>query len=142
MAPHGRGNSTSVAATEEDERCEILARLSVGVLELLEDGARVHDEAFDFALVESGEGVVVRFVALVLKGNEQAREVPHLDGERTDVAAAAGLLGSAVAQSAVGADPAGFSSPVPADELVGAALGEAVKQGVVRGARRAAQIGL
>ena len=80
---------------------------------------------------EHGERVVVRPVPLVLQVDKQACEVADFDGERTRLPAAASLLRPAVVHGAVDADPARLPAHVPVEQLVGAALGETVKQGVV-----------
>ena len=96
----------------------------------------------DFALVEDRERVVVRPVPLVLQVDKQAGEVANLDGERTRLLAPASLLRAPVIDGAVDADPARLPAHVPVEQLVGAALGETVKQGVVGCAHGAPKVRL
>ncbi len=132
----------SAAAPEQDECRESPALPPVGVFEFFEYRARVNEEPLHVTLVERGDGVVVGLMPLVLQGDEEVGKIPHLDGERTDVAPAASLLGLAVVQRAVDADPGGLSAHVPADELIGATLRQTVEQRVVGGADRAPKVGL
>ena len=81
-------------------------------------------------------------MTLVLKIDEEVREVADLDGERTRLLAAASLLRPAVVHGAVDADPARLPAPVPVEQLIGAALGETVKQGVVSRAHGAPKVRL
>ena len=99
-------------------------------------------KALDFAFVENGERVVVRLVPLVLKVDKQAREVADLDGERTRLPVAASLLRPTVVHGAVDAHPARLPAHIPAEQLIGTALGETVKQGVVGGAHGAPKVRL
>ena len=115
---------------------------SVGRFERLKHGKRIPDEALDVALVEGGHGIVVRPVPLVLQIHEVTGEVPNLDAEGTHVPAPARLLGPPVIQSPVDAHPAGLAASVPVEELVGAAFGETMEQGVVSRTDCAPKVGL
>ena len=120
----------SAPGTEQDEGSKGPPLPAIGILEFFENDAGVDDETLDIALVEDGERVVVGPVPLVLQVDEEAREVLDLDGERTRLPAAAGLPRPAVVHGASDADPARLPAHVPVEQLVGAALGETVKQGV------------
>ena len=132
----------SVPGAEQDEGRKGPSRPAVGLLEFSENSAGVEDEALDFALVEDGERVVIRSMTLVLQVDKQTREVADLDGERTRLPAATSLLCPAVVHSAVDADPAWLPAHVSVEQLVGAALGETVKQGVVGRAHGAPEVRL
>ena len=139
---HGRAPLGSVPGAEQDEGREGPPFPAVGLLEFAENGAGVEDETLDFALVEDRERVVVRPVPLVLQVDKQAGEVANLDGERTRLLAPASLLRAPVIDGAVDADPARLPAHVPVEQLVGAALGETVKQGVVGCAHGAPKVRL
>ena len=116
---------------------------SVGPLESLEYGPRVHGEALHVALVERRHRVVVGLVPLVLQVDEVAREIAYLDAEGTHLATRpARLLSAPVVQAAVDAHPARLAAHVLVEELVRTALGQTVEQGVVDSADRSAEVRL
>ena len=117
-------HASSVAGAEQHQRCKGTPLPTVGSVEFLEYGTRIHDEALHVALVEGGHRVVVRPVPLVLQVDEVAGEVPYFDAEGEHVALhPARLLGAPVIQAAVDAHPARLAAHVPVEELVRAAFG-------------------